>query len=157
MQAARAVQQGRKIGTCSQCSEFGEVISGADGRPRCVRCILRPEGGRLLPMPPLVVARCAMSVILLAVAVAFLWMALQTDKTGDITRYAATAMIAGFLSLAALAWTCLTIVHCISTREKMLQVSYNAVEQQVVGARRQARKQRLYQSTEGHNQEKEHG
>jgi len=130
MQSARAVERGKKVGVCAGCGEFGEAITSLDGRPRCLRCIFRPEGGRLLPMPLLVVAKCASTVVLIALAVYLLGVAVTTGHPGTAAIYAACAFAAGLLSLVALAWTCLRIVYCLSDRERSAQRSYHAAESQ---------------------------
>lgn len=128
MRAARAVEQGRKVGVCADCGQFGEVALGLDGSSRCGRCILQPGGGRLLPMPILVVAKCAATVVLIAVAVGLLYGALIAEDPSRVELLSAAAALAGLLSLAALAWTCLTVIHCLSDRERNLQRSYHQAE-----------------------------
>lgn len=115
--AARSAQQGRPVGTCWDCREFGEVSMGLDGHARCGRCIFHPAGGRLLPLPVWVIARCTATIILLAVGVYFLTLAVGTGQKD----YGILAAVAGFLGLLSLAYTSLTIVHCIHPRDRMMQ------------------------------------
>jgi hypothetical protein len=128
VRAARAIEQGRKVGVCAHCGQFGEVALGRDGSSLCVRCILRPGGGRLLPMPLLVIAKCVGTVLLIVVAVGLLYCALIAEDPFRVEVLSAGAALAGLLSLAALAWTCLTVIHCLSDRERNLQHSYRRAE-----------------------------
>ena len=130
MRAARAIEDDRPIGVCAECGHFGEAIPGLDGRPRCPRCILRPEGGRMLPMPALIVARCIGSAGLIAIAAALLAAGIATDELASARHYAIAAGVAGLLSLVTLAHTSLKIVHCITAREQALQNRYRAAESQ---------------------------
>lgn len=130
MQAARAVEQNRKVGVCVHCADFGEVVIGLDGRARCTRCIFRPEGGRFLPMPVLDVARCLGTLALLGIALACLIAALRTADPARSFHLSAVALSAGVLGLAGLAWTALRTVHCITDRERRLQHSYRTTEQE---------------------------
>ncbi len=130
MQAARALEQNRKVGVCIHCAEFGEVVIGLDGRARCTRCIFRPEGGRLLPMPILAVARCLGTLALLGIALACLIAALRTDDPTRSFELSALALSAGIIGLAGLAWTALRTVHCITDRERRLQHSYRTSKHQ---------------------------
>lgn len=117
MQVARAVQLGRQVGLCRQCRQFGEVITGSDGHPRCPECALRPRARRLLPLPAMVVVKCVSTVVLLAVAGYLLVAALSTGRQS----YAAGAFVAGLLGLATLAHTCVTVVYCLHPRERARQ------------------------------------
>ena len=137
MQAARAVEQNRKIGVCVHCADFGEVVIGLDGRARCTRCIFRPEGGRLLPMPILDVARCLGTVILLSAALVCLIAALRAVDATRSFQLAAAAFGSGLLGLAALACTTLRIVHCLSDRAKRLRQSYRTTELEADAALRE--------------------
>jgi len=130
MQSIRAVERGKKVGPCSICGDFGEVVIGLDGRPRCRRCIFRPRGGRLLPMPALVVARCVGTVVLIGLAIYLLGMAMIAEQPVTSVVFAAGAVTASWLSLGTLAYTCLNTLHCISNRERSLRRSYDAAESQ---------------------------
>lgn len=129
MRSARAVHQGRVVGECSACGAFGEVLIGLNGRPRCPRCIFRPDGGRLLPMPPLVIVKCVGVFILLAVTVYLLGGAVFIESDQLAGRYAVAAFVAGLLALISLAITGISVVHCVSYRERSLQASYRNVEE----------------------------
>ena len=115
--AARAVEQGKPIGVCWECREFGEVSIGIDGQPRCRRCVFRPAGGRLLPLPVYVVVKCTVTCLILAVAVYLLVLAV----TRGSTAYAIATFVAGILGLVSLAITCLSIVQCIHPRDRARQ------------------------------------
>lgn len=112
--AARAVERGRSVGVCRDCGEFGEVTTGLDGHARCGRCMFRPEGGRLLPLPRLVVVKCLAAGGLLAAGAYLLVAAVSSGHRG----YAVGAFIAGLLGLATLAHTCMSVVHCLHPRER---------------------------------------
>ena len=130
MQSARAVERGKKVGVCSACGRFGEAIISLDGRLRCIRCIFRPDGGRLLPMPAFVVAKCVSTVVLIGLAVYLLGGAVIAAHPATAFTYAAGAFAAGLLSLATLASTCLRTLYCLSNRERSLQRSDHEAESQ---------------------------
>lgn len=115
--AARACRQGKPVGTCRDCGDFGEVSIGLDGHPRCGRCIFHPAGGRLLPLPVFVVVKCTITIVLLAVGVYLLVVA----TTNDSKAYGIAAACAGMLGLISLAVTCLSIVQCIHPRDRAKQ------------------------------------
>lgn len=114
MAIARATEEGQRLGICRSCRDFGEVDTGADGGLYCPRCIVQPYRRRFLPLPPLVVVRCVGSIVLLTAAVICLIAAWSTGKP----IYAAASFITGLASLAALAHTCLTVVHCLKPNER---------------------------------------
>ncbi|NLE59249.1 MAG: DnaJ domain-containing protein [Planctomycetes bacterium] len=114
--AARASRQGKPVGTCRDCGEFGEVSIGLDGHPRCGRCIFHPAGGRLLPLPVFVVVKCTVTIVLLAAGVYLLVLATANDSK----TYGIAAACAGMLGLISLAVTCLSIVQCIHPRDRVL-------------------------------------
>jgi hypothetical protein len=140
--AAHAVQQGREVGLCARCGRFGELVRARDGSPLCLRCILAPGSGRLLPMPILVVARCLTTIVLILLAGYLLYQALAAETRDRIMLWSAAASLAGLLSLLALARTCLTVVHCISDRERRLHRSYRNAE---------SRERTLHRSHEQHS------
>ena len=129
MRSARAVHQGRSVGECSACGEFGEVLVGLNGRPRCPRCIFRPEGGHLLPMPPLVVVNCIGTIALLAATVYLLGGAMLAESDKTAGRYAIGALAAGLLALIALAVTGISVAYCVTHREQSLQANYRTAEE----------------------------
>jgi hypothetical protein len=128
IRAARAVEEGRKVGVCAGCGQFGEVVAGLDGSSLCPRCVLEPGGGRLLPMPALVVAKCLATVVLLALAVYLLFLALTASEPRLIAAWSLAAFGAGVLSLMALARTCLSVVHCLTGGERAVQDDYRRTE-----------------------------
>ena len=128
IRAARATDQGRKVGICVECGQLGEVGVGLDGASLCSRCMLEPGGGRLLPMPVLVVAKCFATILLLAAAVYLLYMALTAEDPRLASVWSLAAFATGLLSLAALALTCLTVVHCISGQERVVRRDYRRTE-----------------------------
>ena len=114
MQATRAVESGKKVGVCCQCRHFGEVRDGRDGLPRCDKCLLSPGGGRLLPLPVIVVAKCISTLVLIAITTYLIVLAVGTKNIS----YAVAAFITGLAALAVLAHTCITVVYCITPREQ---------------------------------------
>jgi len=114
--AARAVEQGKGVGVCRDCGELGEATTGLDGHARCHRCMFRPEGGRLLPLPVFVVVKCVTTILLLAGAAYLLMAAISTGEGA----YAIGAFIGGLLAIGALAHTCLSVVHCLHPRERAM-------------------------------------
>ena len=115
--AARAAEQGKPVGVCCDCHDFGEVSIGLDGRPRCRRCVFHPAGGRLLPLPVYVVVKCTLTFVLLAAGIYLLVLAV----TRGSTAYGIAAFFAGMLGLVSLAITCLSIVQCIHPRDRARQ------------------------------------
>lgn len=115
--AARAVEKGKPVGVCYSCHEFDEMTIGTDGRPRCRRCIFQPAGGRLLPLPVYVVVKCVPTILLLGAGVYCLARALNNESRS----WALAAFAAGLLGLISLAYTSLSIVHCIHPRERKMQ------------------------------------
>lgn len=115
--AARACRQGKPVGTCRDCGDFGEVSIGLDGHPRCGRCIFHPAGGHLLPLPVFVVVKCTITIVLLAVGVYLL----VVGTANDSKAYGIAAACAGMLGLISLAVTCLSIVQCIHPRDRARQ------------------------------------
>lgn len=113
MQAARATQEGRRIGACHDCGEFGEVAVSLEGKVCCPRCLLRPTARRLLPMPALTVVKCMSVVVLLGVSVYLLLMGMATGEG----RYAIGAFLAGAGGLGLLAIICVNVAHCITPLE----------------------------------------
>ena len=114
MQATRAVQSGKKVGVCCQCRQFGEVINGRDGLARCKKCLLSLGGGRLLPLPVIVVVKCISTLILIAVTIYLIILAVGTEKLS----YAVAAFVAGLVALAVLAHTCFSVVYCVTPSEQ---------------------------------------
>lgn len=115
LNASRALREGGLVGTCADCGQFGEMRVGPDRRLRCSRCLLRPMTRRLLPLPTLMEARCVASVLLLIVAGVLLIQGMITSRS----VYALGALFCGLISLAALAYTCLNVVFCLTRREKI--------------------------------------
>jgi hypothetical protein len=113
MQASRVLDRGGVVGTCRQCQDFGEVIVGPDGLPRCNACTLWRKRC-ILPMPRFTMVRCIGAIVLLLITG---YLLLLGYSTGD-GRYAVAAFGSGLFSLAMLAYTSLTIVHCLSRRER---------------------------------------
>ena len=118
MRAARAAESGARVGTCARCREFREVQLGLDGHLRCPDCALRTgHAGRLLPLPVIVIAKCLPTIVLDGVAIYLAVLAWW----GGRPVHAAWAVGAGWLGLAALAITCLTVVHCTDARQQALE------------------------------------
>jgi hypothetical protein len=113
IQASRAVDQGRPIGTCWNCREFGAVIEGLDGHARCDDCALRSRySGRLLPLPKIVMVRCTLTIILMLVSAVLLLVAPHHHSTVS----ALLGVLFGVASLITLALTCVSVVHCVERR-----------------------------------------
>jgi hypothetical protein len=127
MRTARLVEKGTPLGTCCVCREFGEVVVGIDGRSRCPKCVLRPGGRLLLPMPVYTIASGAGAFVLLGVAI---YLLLRATATGDIV-YAAGAFAAGLGAIAAVAFVCFRVVYCIQPQEQ--------ARRRVAGQQRQTR------------------
>lgn len=117
IRAARASREGRPVGTCWQCGEFGEVLSAPDGQPRCSTCIFRPGGGRLLPPPALIVVKCSITLAMLLLSAGLLYTAGVTERPLP----AMLGMVACVAGMAALAWTCLSVVHCETRHDRKMR------------------------------------
>ncbi len=109
IRATRAVEKGKPVGLCRKCESFGEVLLNREGSQVCPECALLPGPQRYLPMPEFVVVRCVASTGLLIGAVLLLF------------SFPGLAALAAFLSIANLAWTCLSVVYCIHPRERQYQ------------------------------------
>lgn len=110
------LQQGRQVGHCQQCGAFDEVCRGVDGWLYCNHCLLSPRHQRSLPLPNFTTVRCLGSALLLMASIYLLVMAMVTGGAG----YALAALMVGLVSMSLLAYTCLTVVFCLSRREKKL-------------------------------------
>jgi len=128
VRAARIAAQGGRVGVCAACGQFDAVGLGLDGSYLCNRCILQPGGGRLLPMPVLVVAKCFGTMLLMALTIFLLFKALHAPDPWLISAWAAAATLAGLCSLAALAFTCLRVVHCMTDQERSIIRDYRRTE-----------------------------
>jgi len=120
MRVARGVAAGKMVGRCTVCGEFDEVAHGRDGRLYCRRCIFRPAAGRLLPMPPLTVAKCLGTLCLFGAAAYLLILSLAAGPTAPGAALAAAAFVVGLVGLAWLAWTAVAVGYCLSARERLL-------------------------------------
>jgi len=116
MRAGRAGAGNRETGICACCGQLAEVFHNPDGRALCERCILKPGGRRFLPLPPIVVVKCVVGVVLNLVAAGCLTAALLRHSP----ILAAAACVAGFLALASLALTCLSIRYCVQPTERTM-------------------------------------
>ncbi|HPD31855.1 MAG TPA: J domain-containing protein [Phycisphaerae bacterium] len=125
--AARACRQGKPVGTCRDCGDFGEVSIGLDGHPRCGRCVFHPAGGRLLPLPVYVVVKCTVTIVLLAAGAYLLLLATATDSKA----YGMAAACAGMLGLISLAITCLSIVRCIHPGDRVRQRNWSSIRRRL--------------------------
>lgn len=142
MQAARAMDRGAKVGTCVRCGEFGEAVTGLDGLSRCPRCIFHPEGGRLLPMPALRVATCFGAIILIAASMTCSVAAMNTAVPARVPFFASAALVTGAFSLISLAYTAISIVYCITPRERELQADFARSERTAKAVLDRRRKRR---------------
>jgi hypothetical protein len=117
MRAARVREQAkerdREVGICRHCGQFAQVFHSPDGVVLCERCILKPRGMLFLPLPAIVVVKCAATIALNALAVGFLivgWVQQSMWLSG-------VACGTGLLGLIALAVTCLSIRYCTQPAE----------------------------------------
>ncbi len=111
--AGRAMKRHQPVGTCLHCGEFGAVHIGLDGYGRCDACVLRHrEGGRLLPLPTLVIVRCLACIVLIGLSV---MLTLGALANGDFT-WGLGGFLSGWAALIALAWTCISVEHCARKR-----------------------------------------
>lgn len=110
MQASRAMEQGRPIGSCWVCREFGAVTLGLDGHARCDACALHSRySGRLLPLPRIVIVRCTLTIVLILASAGAL---LFADFVGS-TEVAIFGVLLAVGSLVTLALTCISVIHCV--------------------------------------------
>ncbi|NLU22576.1 MAG: J domain-containing protein [Phycisphaerae bacterium] len=114
MKTARLVEDGKPVGRCRMCGEFGEAVIGLDGGTRCPACLLRPGGRLLLPVPTFVVVKCVSVFTLLGVGAYLLLRALQTGNAW----YAAGGALAALAALGVLTLICLRVVYCIQPHEE---------------------------------------
>lgn len=115
IQASRATEQGRLIGTCRLCREFGAVSVGLDGHARCDDCALRSRySGRLLPLPKIVIVRCTWTIALMAASAGLL----LAGHHRHSTNLAFLGVLLALASLVTLGLTCVSVVHCIEHRRR---------------------------------------
>jgi hypothetical protein len=99
-------------GECDQCGTYGVVRTALDGSRVCEDCLSRGGVCRMLPAPPIVIASCTVTVVLLALA--GLCLALGTASAARM--YPMLALGLGVLALLSLAVTCMTIVYTADAR-----------------------------------------
>ncbi len=116
MRAGRAGAGNREVGICARCGQLVEVFHNPDGRALCERCILKPGGRWFLPLPAIVVVKCVVSIVLNLAAAGCLIAALVRHSS----ILAAAACASGFLALASLAVTCLSVRYCVQPTERGL-------------------------------------
>jgi len=124
MRLSRGAAAGQLVGRCAICGEFDEISRGRDGRFYCSQCVFRPMAGRLLPLPPLIVAKCLGTFCTLGASVYLLILALTAGRTQEGALLAALAFGAGVIGLVWLGWTSIHIAHCLNARERLMIENY---------------------------------
>lgn len=117
IRVARAAREGRTVGTCWHCGDFGEVLASPDGQPRCSVCIFRPGGGRLLPPPSLIIVKCTATLALFMLSAGLLYVA-SLSGAWSWAWWGVGSCIAGMLVLV---WTCLSVVHCETRYDRKIR------------------------------------
>jgi len=114
MNLVRAREHDREFGVCGGCGRVAEVVRGLDGRTLCRQCLLQPRASRFLPLPQVVIVKCAVSSALLIGAGICLIEGWWSGSRATL----ALATSAGCLSLLTLAATCLRVRHCAGRQER---------------------------------------
>jgi len=115
LHVVQGIELGKKIGICSLCRKFEEVVEGPDGHVRCSSCALAGRRGRFLPLPVIVLVKCAGSLFLNITTIILLILAVINQSP----LIALSAFLTGLASLISLAYTCLTVVYCMTRREQI--------------------------------------
>jgi hypothetical protein len=105
---SRMTRSGRQVGSCSKCNSFGEVVRNMEGNQVCPRCALGCRQ-RFLPLPVMVIVRCTIPLILLALAAYLLWGCIDRPSL-EAAGAAFVLSMAGLLSLAII---CFRVRHCL--------------------------------------------
>lgn len=111
------------IGACFRCRTWGQIKKGLDGLEYCKVCILDEKGRRLLPGPPLVIAECTITLVLLAAAITCLARYFSTHHN----TWVVASLILNGLALGSLIALCVTIQHT-ATRQELRKARQAAVK-----------------------------
>lgn len=101
----RMDSQSRGLGPCSRCGQYGFVRLGLDRKAYCRPCLIFSAGPPALPSPPVIIASCGFTILMLSVAVVCLATALSTRSL----FYSSAALVSGGIGTIALAITAILI------------------------------------------------
>lgn len=99
--------QARGLGPCSRCGQYAPVRLGLDRRPYCRPCLIFSAGHPALPSPPVIVAGCGFTIVMLGIAV----VCLVTSASTHSLAYSFAALISGSIGTLALAVTAILIAE----------------------------------------------
>lgn len=105
-------QTAQNSGECGRCGQYDLLHEALDGSRCCMECLSEASRRRMLPAPPVVVATCASTVVLLTLAVGCLILGWLWQSTS----YSLASLALGILSLLSLAATCVTIIYTADAR-----------------------------------------
>jgi hypothetical protein len=94
-------------GECDHCGEYDVLRQSPDGSHCCPSCLARAGRRRLLPAPPVVIASCATTIVLLCLAAG----CVLASCASHAPHYSLAAAGLGVAALVSLAVTCLTVVY----------------------------------------------
>lgn len=99
---------------CDRCGEYAILHTGADGSHCCAACLSIVNRRPLLPAPPITIVTCAMTIVLLALALGALVLGVLSQHSNP---YSLVAFGLGLLALVSLAVTCLTVVYTAEPKQ----------------------------------------
>jgi hypothetical protein len=98
-------QLGKRPGECEHCGRYDLLRTALDGSHCCMQCLSLANARRQLPAPPIVIATCATTIVLLVLAV--VCFAVGCTSRGIECSIASFSL--GVAALVSLAVTCVTI------------------------------------------------
>lgn len=108
---------------CERCGEYAVLHTALDGARCCAACLSLASRRPLLPAPPITIASCAATIVLLVLAVG----CLVAEALVGGGSYSAAAFGLGILSLMSLATTCLTVVYTAEPRRRLYRGTVQAI------------------------------
>ncbi|MCL2330041.1 MAG: DnaJ domain-containing protein [Phycisphaerae bacterium] len=104
------LDQETHAGLCDQCGNYQVLHRSFDGSHYCFTCWMRAGRRRSLPAPPVVMATCATTIVLLCLAIGCLVASWASQGTRG-SQFAFAAIVLAIMSLISLAITCLTVLY----------------------------------------------
>ncbi len=101
-----------EVGLCSRCGQYAALLAGIDRNLYCYRCLTSIFRPPRLPAPPIIVATCGVTIVMLLIGSVMLGLFWMTRGVA----YAAAAFACGAAALVSLAVTAVTIGYTIRRR-----------------------------------------
>lgn len=100
-------EQDPTAGECDRCGRYAPLRRSLNHNRYCRWCLLTIAGRLGLPAPPVIIASCTMTLVLLAAAICLLFVASSSKDAG----YGIAAFLLGLMALVCLAFTAITVSH----------------------------------------------